>query len=241
MKGVKIIKKPNYFLKAEILENNKNLLHYMKKYSYIVFKNWEGKNIIYYDEKRDIYKSMPLSVIKFDNVKENLQMALDNQLYEEKILNTMKFYLKYSTKEEIEESIKINNATYKRFARLKERIKTYLYYDNAMFITLTFNEDTLSNTSQETRCKYVKRYLKDNCLNYVANIDYGKRNEREHYHAVVVPKTKMNYSSWHKLGAIKGQKIYSPNEEKLSMYITKLTNHAIKETNRTCMVIYSRD
>jgi len=32
----------------------------------------------------------------------------------------------------------------------------------------------LNNTTAETRKKYIKRFLKENCYEYIANIDYGK-------------------------------------------------------------------
>lgn len=141
---------------------------------------------------------------------------------------------------EWQEAKKINNASYKRTIRLKERIHKMLNSGQCIFLTLTFSNDTLLNTTLDTRRRYVARYLKRNCIEYVANIDYGKKNDREHYHAVVLC-DKVNYSDWHNIGAIKGEKVRNNNDfMKLAKYVDKLTNHAIKETTKRNHLIYSR-
>ena len=52
------------------------------------------------------------------------------------------------------------------------------------FCTLTFGPEILASTTAETRAIYVKRFLKATFGAYVANLDYGGKNGREHYHAV---------------------------------------------------------
>lgn len=137
------------------------------------------------------------------------------------------------------EARKINNCYYHRSLRLKNRITNYLKKGQCIFLTLTFTDKTLNNTSSETRKKYVKNYLKSCSDYYIANIDFGGKNDREHYHAIVVA-DKVNYSKWHKYGALKGQKINGRAcEVKLSKYVSKLTNHAIKETTKRNVIIYS--
>lgn len=110
-----------------------------------------------------------------------------------------------------------------------------------MFLTLTFNNKTLNNTSSDTRRKYVRRFLKENCVCYVANKDFGGRNGREHYHAVVLVKGQLNYTNW-SYGALNGQKIRlnGTSNTKLAKYVSKLTNHAIKKTCKRNVLIYSR-
>lgn len=143
---------------------------------------------------------------------------------------------------EYQEAIKINKASYNRVSRLRNRIGTYLvrYRNNCVFLTLTFTDETLKSTTQETRKKYVSRYLKSQSKFYVANIDFGKKNKREHYHALVVGKC--DYKPWHKYGGIKGELVKTGDKTdlKISKYISKLTNHAIKETTKRCAIIYSR-
>ena len=134
----------------------------------------------------------------------------------------------------------INHASYKRTARLKERIREAVESGSAYFLTITFNNETLSKTNEKTRRLYITRWLKTLSPFYVANIDYGKEKGREHYHAVITsdqrpPKT------W-KYGFIDILKVKtSENDTKrISKYISKLTNHAIKHTTKSKRIIYSR-
>lgn len=140
------------------------------------------------------------------------------------------------------ESAKINHAKYHRVKRLKDRIQAMLVAGKCNFLTLTFNDDILANTSAETRRKYIRRYLKAYNCKYVANIDYGAKNGREHYHALILT-DKVNYDLWHKYGAIKGKVVHTSDTDtntRLAKYIAKLTNHAIKETTKANYMIYSR-
>lgn len=85
---------------------------------------------------------------------------------------------------------------------------------------------------------------------YVANIDFGKKNGREHYHAVVAS-GKVNYKLWD-YGALNGEVIRNnvkvdedgsisiESAQKIARYIAKLTNHAIKQTVRRNVAIYCR-
>lgn len=159
------------------------------------------------------------------------------------------------------EAVKINYATYKRVGRLKDRIRQILTSNSeSVFVTMTFSDETLEKTSAETRRRYVTRFLKNSNAQYVSNIDFGKKNGREHYHAVIgsrVDNQEWNYGyiyseiisnertklrkydfelSEEEQAIIKEELTYS----KLSKYVAKLTNHAIKETNKRSVIIYSR-
>ena len=144
---------------------------------------------------------------------------------------------------ELNEVEKICNASIQRTKRLRGRIETILSSGNSLFLTLTFTDKTLESTSAETRRKYVTRYLKSlNCM-YVANIDFGAKNHREHYHAVVGLDS-IDLSAWRTYGNINVQKVHDSsielNKKRLSKYISKLSNHAIKETTKRNALIYSR-
>ena len=136
---------------------------------------------------------------------------------------------------------RLNHNEYKRVRRLKEKMLESVLSDNALFLTLTFNSDTIARTTIPTRRRYVARYLKSQSAFYIANIDFGARNGREHYHAVVVGQN-IDYKAWHSLGAIKGLKIAPTRNDttRVSKYVAKLTNHAIKETTKQFRLIYSR-
>lgn len=143
-----------------------------------------------------------------------------------------------------EEAKKINNANYHRVKRLSQRINDFILDSpKTLFLTFTFNDSTLASTNSQTRKKYVSRWLKKYCDRYIANVDFGKTNDREHYHAVATIKNKIPLNSWYDCGygALKSETIRkTSNNEKLARYISKLTNHAIKETNKRCVLIYSR-
>lgn len=144
---------------------------------------------------------------------------------------------------ELLECMRIDNANNHRVRRLKERIKNMLNKGQCIFLTLTFNDTTLSNTTDKERRIAVVRYLKSFKTEYVANIDFGKENHREHYHALILA-DKINYKKWNKYGNINGKKIRLRDidnvKTKLAKYIAKLTNHAIKETTKRSALIYSR-
>ena len=124
-----------------------------------------------------------------------------------------------------------------------------------LFLTLTFTDKVLDSTSPETRRRYVSYYLKQFGVPYIANIDFGTADayiddngnerqgtKREHYHAVIQT-DKIDLSEWHKYGAIKLEKIRASQNDniRLAKYVSKLTNHAIKETTKRACLIYSRD
>lgn len=121
------------------------------------------------------------------------------------------------------------------------------------FVSLTFNDDVLSSTSETTRRKYLIRYLKSINDYYIANIDYGKKNEREHYHCIIPIKDddievfNAKKNIYHNKGAIWKygfETCKCINREiddltRISIYIDKFANHTIKETTKNTRVIYS--
>lgn len=100
-------------------------------------------------------------------------------------------------------------------------------YDHLYFVTLTFTDDVMKSTTERTRHRYVTQFLKQEVRCYYANIDYGKQNEREHYHAVV--SDKVDFSKWTH-GSINAKEIRNSKTDrlKISSYMRKLTNHAHK-------------
>lgn len=154
----------------------------------------------------------------------------------------------------MQEAEKVSHARYTRATKLYKTLELFLTFFPCTFVTLTFNDDTLNSTSFETQRKYVKRYLKSQALFYIANVDYGAKNGRVHFHAVVTTQS-LDLKKWHKYGAIKTEKIIVSTEKnsdvskcvtkinakRLGKYISKLSNHAIKETASGCRVIYSEN
>ena len=169
----------------------------------------------------------------------------------EKVLEEMHYHfveeLGYPSKVVVE-GFKLLSNTQKRRTRCLEKTKT-LICDNKLvyFGTLTFTNDVLESTTQETRRRYVSRYLKSISDSYIANIDFGDKeknpqsNEREHYHCLIA--CDHMPESW-SYGFTKFLLI-PKNEEtmkRISKYIAKLTNHAMKveRTGKAKRIIYSR-
>lgn len=134
----------------------------------------------------------------------------------------------------------LNRASYYRTARLKERIREAVESGSAWFITITFNPETLSKTNEKTRRVYVSRWLKSLTPFYVANIDYGKEKGREHYHAVITSDQRPSKSWSYGFVDILKVKTTETDTKRISKYISKLTNHAIKHTTKSKRIIYSR-
>lgn len=158
------------------------------------------------------------------------------------------------------ESRKINQATYKRTERLRDKIESMFAlqaFDNDLkliFMTFTFNDKALE-TKQETRRTYVARYLKENSpLDYIANIDFGsdkeyidhkgnirKGTKREHYHAIALVRNKYSCTKWAN-GSVDFETVRkNSSPTALGKYVSKLTNHAIKESTKRQALIYCRN
>lgn len=128
--------------------------------------------------------------------------------------------------------------------RVRRKILSMMVLGSCSFLTLTFTDDVLNSTTEETRRRYVSRFLKSISTNYVANIDFGKENGREHYHAVVLG-IDIDMSSWDKYGFSNCKTVAinddTTNSSRMSKYIYKLSNHATKQSTQRKKIIYSRD
>lgn len=135
----------------------------------------------------------------------------------------------------------MNDNAYKRVQRVKEHVSNVIKDGKAIFLTLTFTDDVLASTNALTRRRYVSRFLKMNSSVYVANLDFGKKKEREHYHALVKA-DKVDFTQWHIYGAIKSERVRNSDADvaRTSKYTVKLTRHALKETAKNPRLIYSR-
>lgn len=159
------------------------------------------------------------------------------------------FNLKQATKCNLGFEFRIWKSNKDRKERLKKRVFSLIESGKAQFLTLTFSPSFLEReTSEETRRRYIRRFLKEQCSGYVANIDFGEDNDREHYHAVVVPRADridyQPYVDFFDNSRIYAQNIPLVNTEKsrdcLALYINKLTNHALKDNGHYQRLIFSR-
>lgn len=130
----------------------------------------------------------------------------------------------------------------RKVKRVHDRIIDMLYtndgeINDCLFVTLTFSNDVLDKTTQKTRRVYVSRFLKSQFKDYVANIDFGDKYNREHYHAII-GSGYIDLSAWFdKQGIIHVEHIRS-NSKKIAQYINKLTYHSVKDS--AGYLIYSK-
>jgi hypothetical protein len=123
------------------------------------------------------------------------------------------------------------NRVKKNLENTKQRIYDRIYEiqkNKGYFITLTYKEEELNIDKAH---KDLKTWCRENCNLYIGNIDFGDQNKRLHHHVACVPNHNELVKSW-KYGAINIQKIHDSKKDgrKVVLYITKLVNHAIKET-----------
>ena len=239
---------PNYAIKSIILEQYSSDLDIVRK-----FKRAEYLQGKYQSEQ--VFRDMPLLYRP-----EGLQLMSQSDIY---------FFREYISKGEqirsksiflFNECYKMVSADVQRKKRLRQRVTRIMEKGSTYFITLTFNEDALKSTDSKTRRTYVARFLKSVSDDYVGNVDFGKLNGREHYHAVI-HSDKLDYiqyqytnrfgwicgeceqfADWSKLGfySIKSCGKSDKDKQKLAWYVSKLTNHAVKETTKRNALIYSR-
>lgn len=172
---------------------------------------------------------------------ERVVLEIDGEMFDSSNMGSAFFFASLKRNKYFDCAERLCSSSYKRFKRVSDKINDLVLSNNAIFITLTFNDKTLLSTNEATRRKYVARYLKTYANNYVANIDYGGKNGREHYHAVV--DANLNLANWHRYGAIKVERIRSNDLDvkRVSKYVSKLTNHALKNKGNQSRLIYSRD
>lgn len=126
---------------------------------------------------------------------------------------------------------------WKRKKRLQNRISYMIANGDCIFVTLTLARDSYSfDYVRKTVTKFLRQFDF-----YVANADWGKLNNRLHYHAVIMTEH-VDHRSW-PLGLINFERVYVSEKscKKLAKYVAKLTNHAVKETVKGSRCIYSKN
>lgn len=231
----------NKELKAEMLKNG----------SYKAFRQLD----------KNLYKNTDLSLDRQINAQleedEMIEIIGRDQAYKCAIARIAED-LEIDAKE-TESYLQMKKAKHNQMTRLNKHINYYIESGNydLIFSTFTFNDDSL-NMKFETRRKKLIKALKDCPIiaDYILNIDYGKKNEREHYHGLLfVKKGSIDYKFErdklgyyianmpivYDLGFTKYQKV--GNEEydykKVSSYVSKLSLHALKVKQKR--LIYKTD
>lgn len=134
---------------------------------------------------------------------------------------------------------KISRRKYLKSTRLKKYVE-FILKKPCIFLTLTFTEDSLLlNSKYRKEC--VKEYLYSQSEYFILNKDFGSLNGREHYHCIIQADS-VDYSKY-TLGAINGLRCYTKKSSAYALrrYISKLTNHAIKQGTRCSRVYISKN
>lgn len=214
----------DYAYKSYVLKNHSELLKRQKRASL-----YDYSKSVCLEQGIVLYSLKTKKVEYHEDYEHLIGYCLDNNLLKELI-----------------ECRKINHAERERTKRLKERVEKMLLGGQCLFLTLTFTDVTLANTTPKQRRVAVTRYLKQFESPYIANIDFGvdkTKTMREHYHAIIQCE-KIDFEGWRQFGNINAERIRNRNiqndKTKLSKYIAKLSNHAIKENARRSSLIYSR-
>lgn len=141
---------------------------------------------------------------------------------------------------DFKDSMKIIHSDSARYNRLFKRVNKYMDMGTCLFVTLTFTDEVLNNTNEETRRKYVRRFLKEYSNCFIANIDYGSKSGREHYHAIILYDDVTFINNWiHGFSNAQIIKDDFKSPERVSRYIIKIANHFVKASSRRCRLIYS--
>lgn len=138
------------------------------------------------------------------------------------------------------EAYRMNRSRSDKVKRIRNRLEAMVRQGRTIFVTFTFTDEAIANTTYMSRRQAVFRYCKSQSDYYVANRDYGAQNGREHFHALI-QSNKLDLKAWH-YGAINVRRIRTTATDikRMSKYITKLTLHALKFTTETSRVIFSR-
>lgn len=193
---------------------------------------------------------------------------IDNNLMQQVIEYNHNRYLDFKegvVSDKVLEFERILCARYMKVSRVKKRLVWLISrFRYVYFITFTFDDKRL-NQKEETRRKLIKRTLEQiQGSKWILNIDYGKKNEREHYHCILglnnldldgdlieylfTNKTKELSDIYldHKLKKIypcfvSAERINCESEDikRLSKYIDKLGNHCLKASTCNSRIVYN--
>lgn len=171
----------------------------------------------------------------------------DINLYRDVIEYNKNRYKAFKNGEVIERNIefeRILSARYMKISRIHKRFVYLLTRSSYVwFCTFTFSNDYIDK-SDRTKRDLIKSVIKTHDFLYIVNVDYGKKNEREHYHCILGTDIDFDVNQFIQahypcfclaIQCKKGLNDY----KRLSKYINKLTNHCIKDTTKNKRMLYN--
>lgn len=141
---------------------------------------------------------------------------------------------------------RILKARYMKIGRIKKRFLYLLCrYEYLYFVTFTFDDKNLIK-SDRFKKDIIKEslYNFDDDIKYILNVDYSPINDREHYHGVVATNCPCNFINYLMLAYpniaySERIRLDLKSFTKVSKYINKLSNHAVKSGSRNKRVLYN--
>lgn len=146
--------------------------------------------------------------------------------------------------EEIPDYERVLKARYMKVSRIKKRLVYLLSRcEYIWFCTFTFSDKYINKTDR-TKRDLIKSVINTHDFKYMLNIDYGKKNEREHYHCIIGTDINFDvhqYFQSHYPCINKSILCKKGLDDfvRLSKYINKLTNHCIKATTKRQRIVYN--
>lgn len=140
---------------------------------------------------------------------------------------------------------KILNARYHKCGRVKRRlIYLFIHFKYIYFVTFTFNNHYIDK-STKTKRNLIKSVLNSYDFSYILNIDYGSKNEREHYHCILATNEDIDVNEYIQLNYKGGFslsilcKCGLDDFKRLYKYVNKLVNHCLKATTKKQRIVYN--
>lgn len=151
--------------------------------------------------------------------------------------------IEFEENKEYERKLK---SRYNKVSRVKKRfLYLALRYKYLYFVTFTF-DDKFIKKCDRTKKDLIKDtlYNFDDDIKYIINIDYGSKNEREHYHGIIATNSNLNFVnymilSYPFISYTEKIRLNSCSVKKIPKYINKLSNHACKDTTKNSRVLYN--
>lgn len=151
-----------------------------------------------------------------------------------------------ASSEDVAECLKMRDNRKSRMKNLSNRITYWRAWRDRTtelyFVTFTLNNESLQSMTTDTHKKYITRVLKQFCLDYIGNIDYGKKNGRPHFHFIIVVSIGTNpleeLEDLKKYGWVQVER-WRPTKKRNEAdalkatvnYTDKLAMHALKDEN----------
>lgn len=176
-----------------------------------------------------------------------------NRIYREKgdVLNAINYEIfSFYETEVFQECQSIYSAEHQRKTRNFDYICRWYFGMEYMpkfkdckliFGTLTFSDKVLERTNSDTRRQKVRRFLQKNAIHYIANIDFGKQNGREHYHFLALTENGIEGKWKSGLAKYENVKLNKNDIKATKNYLLKLNNHSFKDTTRQQRLIKDRN